>query len=120
MDAKGKGKGEGSPTRMEMGTSGLNVAAETPVPETPPNGPAVGCQGNNLGKFYGGFSAQSLSGGVPNLAAGNLASAPNFLAGVPTLGGYPSFQSLPVSQQCFGPPGFVGTQMGLWIRNGWQ
>ena len=107
-----KGKGEGSPTRMEMGTSGLNVAAETPIPETPPNGPAVGCQGSNLGsQFCGGFSAQSLSGGAPNLAASGLASAPN-LAGVPTLGGYPSFQNLPGPQQCFGPPGFVGTQMG--------
>ena len=84
MDAKGRGKGEESPTRMEMGTSGLNVAAETPIPETPPNGPAVACQGSSLGsQFYGRFGAQNLSGGVPNLAAGSLGSAPN-LAGVPT------------------------------------
>ena len=29
--------------------SGLNVGAETLIPETPPNGPAVGIQGNGLG-----------------------------------------------------------------------
>ena len=97
---------------MEMGTSGLNVAAETPIPETPPNGPAGGCQGSSLGsQSYGGFGAQNLSGGVPNLAASGLVNAP-CLAGVPTLGGYPSFQNLPGPQQCFGPPGFVGTQIG--------
>ena len=47
--SKGGGKGSesvpgvsgspgGSPTRMEMGTASAQVAADTPVPETPPNG----------------------------------------------------------------------------------
>ena len=57
---KGGGKGSesdpgvsgspvGSPTRMEMGTANAQVAADTPVPDTPPNGLASKQQGFCMG-----------------------------------------------------------------------
>ena len=110
MDLKGKGKGEesshgasrpptGSPSRMEMGASNMQNAAETPIPETPPNGPAVNFGlGSQGGSCFGQSFAPGLVGNAPNLAcAGNLAGAPNF-ASVQNLA---SFQNLLAPQQCF-------------------
>ena len=93
---------------MEMGASNMQNAAETPIPETPPNGPAVNFGvGSQGGSCFGQSFAPGLVGNAPNLAcAGNLAGAPN-LASVQNLA---NFQNLPAPQQCFGAPGFQGFQ----------
>ena len=123
--SKGGGKGSesvpgvtgspgGSPTRMEMGTASAQVAADTPVPETPPNGLASNQQGFCMGGqcFGGCVNPVPNLAGVTNLAGGqNLAGASN-LAGVPYLAG----QNLAGNQFPFpfqsgvGTSGFVGTQ----------
>ena len=104
----------GSPTRMEMGTANAQVAADTPVPETPPNGLASNQQGFCMGgQCLGGFvgPAPNLAG-VANLAGGQSLAGASNLAGVPYLAG----QNLAANQFPFpfqsgvGTSGFAGTQ----------
>ena len=133
--SKGGGKGEGemprggvtssptgSPTRLEMGMTNMQSAAETPVPETPPNGPVVGQQGFSMcGQSFGGVSAGNVGvqnlAGAPNLAAQSLAGV-SHLAGVPNLAGC---QNPLGPQQFFGAQDFgaqrVGGEQGLFQQN---
>ena len=133
--SKGGGKGEGemprggvtssptgSPTRLEMGMTNMQSAAETPVPDTPPNGPVVGQQGFSMcGQSFGGVSAGNVGvqnlAGAPNLAAQSLAGV-SHLAGVPNLAGC---QNPLGPQQFVGAPDFgvqrVGGEQGLFQQN---
>ena len=72
-----------------MGTANAQVAADTPVPDTPPNGLASNQQGFCMGgQCFGGYgSAAPNLAGVPNLAGGQSLAGASNLAGVPCLAG---------------------------------
>ena len=74
---------------MIRGAANAQVAADTPVPETPPNGLASNQQGFCMGgQCLGGFvgPAPNLAG-VANLAGGQSLAGASNLAGVPYLAG---------------------------------